>query len=125
MNGLRAISNWPRRWILPALLAVLLAGCASHPKIDWAGRVGHYTFDQAVLDYGPPDKQAKLTDHSLVAEWQTQHPYAYAYPAYGWGYPWYWGPYYPAYSTYYTPGEYLRLVFDPEGKLAAWKNFYR
>ena len=41
---------------LPALgLALLVAGCAS-TKINWNARVGEYTFDQAVLDYGPTDK---------------------------------------------------------------------
>ena len=126
MNDVRALSIRPLRWVLPALLVLLLAGCATHPKIDWAGRIGNYTYDQAVMDYGPPDKQAKLSDHSLVAEWQTQRPYAYAFPAYGyygWGYPWYWGPFYPPYNTVYSPGCYLRLIFDPDGKLTAWKNF--
>ncbi len=53
------------------LLAALAVGCATS-KIDWAGRVGTYTFDQAVLDLGPPDKQAKLTDGTVVAEWLTR-----------------------------------------------------
>ena len=41
--------------------ALLLAGCVT-PKIDWAARVGNYTYDQAVMDFGPPDKSAKLSD---------------------------------------------------------------
>jgi hypothetical protein len=115
------------RWWWPVLLAVLLAGCATHPKIDWASRVGNYTFDQAVMEFGPPDKQARLTDHSLVAEWLTQRGYVYSYPAYGfgYGYPWYWGPYYPAYNQVYVPGYYLRLVFDADNKLKSWQKFSR
>lgn len=49
----------------------MVTGCATQ-KINWAGRVGAYTFDQAVVELGPPDKQAKLTDGSVVAEWLTR-----------------------------------------------------
>lgn len=62
-----------------ALALVALTGCATRQKIDWSARVGNYTFDQAVLDFGPPTKQAKLTDGTLVAEWQTQRGYAQTY----------------------------------------------
>jgi hypothetical protein len=52
--------------------ALLLAGCVTH-RIDWSGRVGNYTYDQAVVEFGPPDKQAKLTDGRLVAEWISRY----------------------------------------------------
>jgi len=42
-----------------------LSGCAAH-RVDWASRVGNYTLDQAITEYGPPDKQAKLTDNTVV-----------------------------------------------------------
>ena len=32
-----------------AIVAMLLAGCATH-RIDWNARVGGYTFDQAVTE---------------------------------------------------------------------------
>ena len=53
-----------------ALLLALLAltGCATRNKIDWSARVGNYTFDQTVLELGPPDKQTKLSDGTVVAE---------------------------------------------------------
>ena len=55
--------------ILLALFAALaFAGCATGPKIDWAARVGHYTYDQAVLELGPPDKVAKLNNGVIVAK---------------------------------------------------------
>ena len=54
------------------LITSFLIGCKSTPTIDWNSRVGTYTYDQAVTDLGPPDKQAKLTDGYTVAEWITQ-----------------------------------------------------
>ncbi len=41
--------------------------------MDWNSRVGSYTYDQAVTELGPPDKQAKLDDGKTVAEWITHH----------------------------------------------------
>jgi hypothetical protein len=60
-------------------LAILFAGCATQKKIDWAGRIGNYTFDQAVTELGPPDKQAKLQDGTVVAEWLVRRGYTYVY----------------------------------------------
>jgi hypothetical protein len=107
-------------------LLTLATGCAT-PKIDWSSRVGTYTYDQAVLEFGPPDKYAKLTDGSLVVEWLTRRGYTYTYSPMGYGY-WY-GPFYPgpAYymDTFNSPDCFLRLTFDPAGHLKAWKRFYR
>jgi hypothetical protein len=54
-----------------ALITVFIAGCASTKPIDWNSRVGTYTFDQAVTELGPPDKQARLSDGKTVAQWIT------------------------------------------------------
>jgi hypothetical protein len=109
---------------MAAILVFILAGCAT-PKIDWAGRVGNYTFDQAVLELGPPDKHAKLEDGTIVAEWLTRRGYAYRSPAFGYT-PWsYYGPYYPVYIDSYTPDYFLRLTFGPDGKLKFWKRLAR
>ena len=107
------------------MLVLLLVGCATAPKIDWAGRIGIYTHDQAVLDLGPPDRSATLTNGAVVAEWVTRRGYSRSYSAFGYGY-WYgcW-PYYPAYFDTYSPDYFLRLTFDPDGKLKAWKKFAR
>ena len=119
-----AARSWGR-WSVCVLFALLAAGCAT-PKIDWASRVGIYTFDQAVVDFGPPDKQARLQDGTLVAEWLTRRGYTHVYPNSGF-YPWGWyGPVYPAYiDTYTTPDYFLRLTFGPDGRLKAWKRFAR
>ncbi|MBC8095447.1 MAG: hypothetical protein H7Y43_06520 [Akkermansiaceae bacterium] len=106
-----------------ALVAILLmAGCAT-TGIDWASRVGTYTFDNSVLELGPPDKHAKLQDGTLVAEWLTDRGGTYATPAYGYGhYPyWYATPPTPTYVD--TPDFYLRLTFAPNGPLQSWKKF--
>ena len=49
---------------LAVLAALVFAGCATGPKIDWAARVGHFTYNQAVLELGPPDKVAQLDNAS-------------------------------------------------------------
>ncbi|HMP82739.1 MAG TPA: hypothetical protein PKA41_08575 [Verrucomicrobiota bacterium] len=111
---------------LLAVLATLLAGCKT-PKIDWNSRVGNYTYDQAVLELGPPDKHATLSDGVIVAEWLARRGYTQAYvsPAY---YPGYYGPYYgPVFGPVVeitTPSLFLRLIFAPDQRLQAWKTYY-
>src|SRR5205809_114691 len=109
--------------LVPALLAgLLLAGCATQ-RIDWAARVGTYTYDQAVLDLGPPDKYAKLGDGTVVSEWLTHRGHFYSYGAFPYSYsPWWYGPY-PSYIDSYSPDSFLRLIFAPDGKVRAWKQF--
>src|SRR5262245_18090569 len=106
------------------LVASYLGGCATH-KLDWGTRVGNYSFDQAVVDRGPTDKEAKLQDGTMVAEWMTRRGYNQTYVSgyFGYGYyPYcYYGPYLPAYYNSYSPDYWVRLTFDPAGQLAAWK----
>jgi hypothetical protein len=121
MTALRAKS-----WVqLVGIFVVgsLLAGCASM-RVDWAGRVGHFSYDQAVLELGPPDKSATLKDGTVVSEWLTRRGYTWGYAQYGY-YPWYYGPFYPGYTEMNSPDYFLRLTFGPDGTLKAWKHFYR
>lgn len=112
------------RMLLTGTLLLLLAGCATQ-KVDWASRVDNYSYDQAILEIGPPDKQARLEDGTIVAEWLTRRGYAYSSPAFGY-YPWsYYGPHYPGYVDSYTPDYFLRLTFGPDGKLRSWRKFAR
>jgi hypothetical protein len=120
------------RWLSFVSLVLFFAGCATTPKVDWTARIGNYTYDQAVIDYGPPDKQAKLDNGVLVAEWMTRRGYHAAYPPYpflSYGYyhwcygPWYHHPFYM--DTYNAPATFLRMVFSADGKLASYKKFYR
>jgi hypothetical protein len=57
--------------VFVGLFFLLVTGCKTTPKVDWTSRVGSYTFDQAVVELGPPDRQAKLSDGATVAEWIT------------------------------------------------------
>ena len=113
------------RIVAQLLLLLLLAGCATAPKINWAARVGLYTFDQAVTEFGPPDRQAKLTDGSVVAEWVTQRSRVHTImsPGYGYGWPYGYGTFAsgPA-DTVVTPEYFIRLTFGPDGLLAGWKR---
>jgi hypothetical protein len=54
-----------------ALATAFILGCQTTKPIDWNSRVGTYTFDQAVIQLGPPDKQTTLSDGKLVAQWIT------------------------------------------------------
>ena len=56
------------RFLSLLLTALFLVGCASK-KIDWSTRLNNYTYDQAVVELGPPDKSAKLSDGTTIAEW--------------------------------------------------------
>lgn len=101
-------------------LVLWLAGCASQ-KVDWAGRVGQYTYDQAVVEMGPPDREAKLADGTVVAEWLTGRGATYVY---GTGDP-FW-PYAGGTATAQTtPNRFVRLTFGADGKLAGWKRVYK
>ena len=51
------------------VFSLLAASCATQPKVNWDARIGHYTYDQAVLELGPPDRQAELGCGGKVAEW--------------------------------------------------------
>lgn len=107
------------------ITALLLSGCATH-RVDWGSRVGQYTYDQAVVDLGPPDKQAKLESGITVAEWLTRRGGTYAHaPFGGYGYyPYWYGPrFYPMYlDTFSTPNYFLRLIFGPDGTLTGYKK---
>lgn len=127
MKAFAPFRPWPATIVLALVMAGLLPGCAT-PKIDWAGRVGNYTYDQAVMDFGPPDKQAMLQDGTLVAEWLTRRGYVHNHVSggYGYGYSGYYSPFFPSYiDTYQTPDYFLRLIFAPDRKLRDWKTFLR
>jgi hypothetical protein len=123
------MSRLAAKLILPLILILvaggLLAGCASTPKIDWNSRVGTYTFDQAVAEFGPPDKSTTLKDGSSVAEWRTgtapQTSVGFGVGSYG-------GHSGVSVGTSVGSGyrgRYLRLNFAPDGTLTAWQGVTR
>ena len=106
---------------IPALFALfflLLGGCAT-TKFDWNSRVGNYTYDDAIAELGVPDRDATLTDGSVVAEWLQTRGGAYG------------TTYSSRYSRFHTydvhefPDRYLRLTFGPDRQLRAATRFAR
>lgn len=102
------------------LVIAFAMGCASVPLVDWSARVGHYTFDEAVMEMGPPDKSAQIAGGVTVAEWLSERGYAHAYfqtlP----------GSY--TYQRVDVPparDRFLRLTFGPEGVLREWQSVWR
>ena len=59
--------------LLGMLAVILVAGCQFAKPVNWNARVGSYTFDQSVIELGPPDSQAKLSDGRVVAKWVTRY----------------------------------------------------
>ncbi len=52
------------------LFAMLLClGCGAEKAIDWNSRVGVYTLQQAVQDYGEPDGMQELSDGTIMYAW--------------------------------------------------------
>ena len=119
MNSTFRLESWFGRVAWAILFWLFFASCATTPKIDWTARVGNYTYDQAVTDFGPPDKSANLTDGTVVAEWLTQRGYSHGsfYGMRGW-----WVNHYEAVQS---PDWFLRLIFAPGGKLASVKRVSR
>ena len=100
-------------------LALCLIGCATQKHgIDWQSRVGTYTYDQAVSEMGPPDKESKLSEGTRVSEWHLKERGGMNL-SFGLG----------SYSRHSGVGvgqqigslggghEFLRLVFRPDGIL--------
>ena len=120
--------GWVSQLVFLLLTGVLLSGCATTPKIDWNSRVGNFTYDQAVLELGPPENVAQLTDGTKVAEWLRARGLAQGFaPTIGpyVSYPYFYGPPAVYYSQPPSPNRYLQLTFSPDGKLMTWKRVYR
>jgi hypothetical protein len=112
------------KWFV-LLMALVLAGCAT-TKTDWSSRVGHYTYDQAVTEMGPPERYAKLTDGTRVADWMTWRGGTMSAPEPYFFQPGcYFGPATPMYSSTYLPSYYVRLTFGTNDQLKVFKEFAR
>lgn len=112
-------TNSALKIVLYLALVMLFAGCAS---VDWNSRIGSYTYDQAVMEFGPPDRQTKLTDGRLVAEWTTRYYTPGSTTVVGTGYYGYRGGATVIHNppTYYERS--LHLTFDTNHVLAAWSK---
>ena len=109
---------------IPVLATALMVGCQTTKPIDWNSRVGTYTFDQAVTELGPPDKQTTLSDGKLVAQWITHRNGGSSFSV-GTGF--FTGPVgvgvgQTTGSAY--PDKILTLTFSADGKLFTWSKNY-
>lgn len=103
---------------LLAVGVLLWAGCAT-ARIDWNGRVGQYSYDEAISELGVPDRSATLSDGTVVAEWLQNRGGSYgtlhAFPGSRWA----------SYDVNEFPDQYLRLVFSSQRQLIRTEKFYR
>jgi hypothetical protein len=103
---------------------LVLAGCSTTPKVDWNSRVGSYTYDQAIVELGPPDKQARLSDGQTVAEWILRRSGGSGLTV-GTGF--YGGGAGVGVSQSVGSGysdRSLKLTFDTDGRLSNWSKNY-
>lgn len=114
------------RTLVAWCLVWMLAGCATSGRVDWASRVGNYTYDDSVKEYGPPLRKETTTDGTQVVEWLLQNGQVYSTPAAGFGMGywgrWGWGG---AVNVNSTPDLYLQLQFGPDGRLRTWKRLHK
>lgn len=116
------------RALLGLLLALVFCGCATNQRTDWPARMGQYSYDDSVKEYGPPLRKESTSDGTMVAEWLLHRGQVYSTPtpAFGMGYwgRWGWGGG-GAVSVNSTPDHYLQLQFGPDGRLTKWKRVYK
>ena len=105
--------------MLFAVTLLLAMGCATR-RIDWPSRVGQYTYDEAVLELGPPENSAQLSDGRRVGDWLTARGRSTG------------GSFFIGRSGIVHhmpdaegPDYYMRLTFDPEGRLTAAKQIIK
>lgn len=98
------------QWLAAAIM-VVAAGCATTPKVDWEARVGSYTYDEAVLELGPPENVAELQNGTKVAEWAAGGRRGGSSVMVGVG------PVISAFPVGEERRDYLRLTFGAEGRL--------
>jgi len=115
-------------WRSFIVLALLTGSCASGPKaniknIDWGGRIGTYTYEEALAELGEPDVVGE-TNEGMIAEWVLRRSpmvsFGFGFGGVGYGHHTSTGV---GVGTSVSPppsGEYLHLRFDKDGKLTEW-----
>ncbi len=122
MNAALVAARVGGKWPALMLVVLVLAGCVTQTT-DWPARVGNYTYDQAVMELGPPDKSAKLADGTVVADWLVHHAQTIIAPEPYFAPPGcYFGPLTPMRTETCVPAQYLRLTFGADGKLKTWRE---
>lgn len=60
-------------FVLVISALIFMTGCTTRPTVDWNSRVGSFTYDQAVLELGPPDRVTEISGGKKVADWVIGH----------------------------------------------------
>lgn len=115
----RIVTGW--RWLGAAVVAgFLLVGCASGP--DWNQRIGHYSYDDAVREFGPPTGKETLTDGTLVADWLLTSGRVVSTPGVGMYRRRFWSL---GTDVHTTPEVHLVLIFGSDKRLTSARQLYK
>ena len=112
------------RLICGVLFGLLWAGCQALQQVDWDGRIGRFSYEQAVAELGRPVEETKLSGGMRRAEWITNSGDSMGRALAGPGYnrrTWGLVPLEPT-EIHRLRDRYLRLIFDKAGRLVAWEN---
>ena len=112
------------RLICGAVIGLIGAGCQALKQVDWDGRVGQYSYEQAVAELGRPTTEAKLAGGLRRVEWITNSGASAGRTLTGAGYRRATLGVLPLEPTeiHRLRDRYLRLTFDKAGGLAAWEH---
>ena len=112
------------RLICEVLFGLLWAGCQALQQGDWDGRIGRFSYEQAVAELGRPVEETKLSGGMRGAEWITNSGDSMGRALAGAG-----NKRRAMSVVLLEPTEiqrlrdrYLRLIFDKAGRLVAWEN---
>jgi hypothetical protein len=110
------------------LLILLVGSCASGPRVtvedsEWGSRIGKYTYQDALAELGEPQMIGESSE-GKIGQWVLRQsvPFSigFGFGSSGYGHSSSTGV---GVGTSVSPppsGEYLRLRFDRDGKLAEW-----
>lgn len=107
------------------VVLILLAGCHStSPLVNWDRRIGHYSYDLALVDLGVPVRSTTLNNGSIVADWLTNPGKPGADEAIGFETQTFLESPFPD-RVPPTPNQYLRLTFGPDQQLTGWLRYHQ
>ena len=107
-----------------ALLGLIGAGCQALQQVDWDGRIGQFSYEQAVAELGQPPGETKLPGGMRRVEWITNSGASMGRALVGAGYQRRTMGVVPLEPTeiHRLRDRYLRLTFDRAGRMVAWQN---
>ncbi|MCH2383123.1 MAG: hypothetical protein MK290_10465 [Pedosphaera sp.] len=110
--------------VCAALLGLFGAGCQALQQVDWDGRIGQFSYEQAVAELGRPVEETELSGGMRRAEWITNSGVSTGRALVGAGYQRRTMGVVPLEPTeiHRLRDRYLRLTFDRAGRMVAWEN---